>query len=70
MELANYSVVVSRIGTVGAYKTKEEALDVFNYYVELSRTPYCRAYDESVTLFNLGTQDVEIEYIPDVVDGE
>jgi hypothetical protein len=70
MEWANYSVVVSRIGTVGAYKTKEEALDVFNYYVELSRTPYCRAYDESVTIFNLGTQDVEIEYIPDVVDGE
>jgi hypothetical protein len=66
MGWANYSVVVSRIGTVGTYNTKDEALDVFNYYVELSRTPYCRAYDESVTLFNLGTQDVEIEYIPDV----
>ena len=70
MELANYSVVVSRIGTVGAYKTKEEALDVFNEYVELSRQSYGRASNESVTLFNLGTQDVEIEYIPDVVDGE
>lgn len=66
MEWANYSVVVSNIGTVGTYKTKDEALDVFNYYVELSRQPYTRAFDESVTLFNLGTQDVEIEYIPDV----
>lgn len=68
MEWANYSVVVSNIGTVGAYKTKDEALDVFNYYVELSRQPYTRAFDESVTLFNLGTQDVEIEYIPNVAD--
>jgi hypothetical protein len=66
MEWANYSVVVSNIGTVGTYKTKDEALDVFNYYVELSRHPYTRAFDESVTLFNLGTQDVEIEYIPNV----
>lgn len=66
MEWANYSVVVSNIGTVGTYKTKDEALDIFNYYVELSRQPYTRAFDESVTLFNLGTQDVEIEYIPDV----
>lgn len=66
MEWANYSVVVSNIGMVGTYKTKDEALDVFNYYVELSRQPYTRAFDESVTLFNLGTQDVEIEYIPDV----
>jgi hypothetical protein len=70
MEWANYNVVVSNIGMVGAYKTKEEALDVFNYYVELSRQSYGRASNESVTLFNLGTQDVEIEYIPDVVDGE
>ena len=70
MEWAAYNVVVSNIGMVGVYKTKEEALDVFNYYVELSRTPYCRAYDESVTLFNLGTQDVEIEYIPDLVDAD
>ncbi len=70
MEWANYSVVVSRIGTVGAYITKNDALDVFNYYVELSRQTYGRASNESVTLFNLGTQDVEIEYIPDVVDGE
>lgn len=68
MEWANYSVVVSNIGTVGTYKTKDEALDVFNYYVELSRQPYTRAFDESVTLFNLGTQDVEIEYIPNVAD--
>jgi uncharacterized protein YxeA len=57
MEWANYSVVVSNIGTVGTYITKNDALDVFNYYVELSR---------QVTLFDLGTQDVEIEYIPDV----
>ncbi len=70
MEWANYSVVVSRIGTVGAYITKNDALDVFNYYVELSRQTYGRASNESVTLFNLGAQDVEIEYIPDVVDGE
>jgi len=70
MEWANYNVVVSNIGMIGAYKTKEEALDVFNEYVELSRQSYGRASNESVTLFNLGTQDVEIEYIPDVVDGE
>ena len=68
MEWANYSVVVSNIGMVGTYKTKGEALDVFNSYVELSRQPYGRASNESVTLFNLGTQDVEIEYIPDVAD--
>lgn len=66
MEWANYSVVVSNIGTVGTYKTKNDALDVFNYYVELSRQTYGRASNESVTLFDLGTQDVEIEYIPDV----
>lgn len=60
----NYSVVVSNIGTVGTFITKLDALDIFNYYVKLSRQPYTRAFDESVTLFNLGTQDVEIEYIP------
>ena len=70
MEWAAYNVVVSNIGMVGAYKTKEEALQVFNYYVELSRQPYCRVFNESVTLFNLGTQDVEIEYIPDAVDAD
>lgn len=64
----NYSVVVSNIGMVGTYITKLDALDIFNYYVEQSRKPYCRASNESVTLFNLGTQDVEIEYIPDVAD--
>ena len=66
MEWANYAVIVSNIGTVGTYKTKDEALEEFNSYVKLSRQPYTRAFDESVTLFNLGTQDVEIEYIPDV----
>lgn len=66
MEWANYSVVVSNIGTVGTYKTKDEALEEFNSYVELSRQPYGRASNESVTLFDLGAQDVEIEYIPDV----
>lgn len=66
MEWANYSVVVSNIGMVGTYKTKDEALEEFNSYVELSRQPYGRASNESVTLFDLGTQDVEIEYIPDV----
>ena len=70
MEWANYSVVVSRIGTVDKFATKAEALQVFNYYVELSRQPYCRVFNESVTLFNLGTQDVEIEYIPDAVDAD
>ena len=70
MEWAAYNVVVSNIGMVGAYKTKEEALQVFNEYVEMSRQAYGRASNESVTLFNLGTQDVEIEYIPDLVDAD
>ena len=70
MEWAAYNVVVSNIGMVGAYKTKEEALQVFNEYVEMSRQAYGRASNESVTLFNLGTQDVEIEYIPDAVDAD
>lgn len=70
MEWAAYNVVVSNIGMVGAYKTKEEALQVFNEYVESSRDPFGRAANESVTLFNLGTQDVEIEYIPDAVDAD
>lgn len=68
MEWANYSVVVSNIGTVGHHWTKDEALEKSNSYVELSRQPYGRASNKSVTLFNLGTQDVEIEYIPDVAD--
>lgn len=68
MEWANYSVVVSNIGTVGTYKTKDEALDKFNSYVELSRQNSGRASGESVTLFNLVHQDVEIEYIPNVAD--
>lgn len=62
----NYIVIVSNIGTVGKFISKNDALDAFNYYVELSRQTYTRAFNESVTLFNLGTQDVEIEYIPDV----
>lgn len=66
MEWANYSVLVSNIGTVGTYKTKDEALEKFNSYVELSRQPYGRASNESVTLFNVVHQDIEIEYIPDV----
>ena len=70
MEWAAYNVVVSNIGMIGAYKTKDEAMQVFNEYVELSRQAYGRASNESVTIFNLGTQDVEIEYIPDVVDAD
>jgi len=66
MEWANYAVIVSNIGTVGTYKTKDEALEKFNSYVELSRQPYGRASNESVTLFNVVHQDIEIEYIPDV----
>jgi hypothetical protein len=69
MEWANYSVIVSNIGTVGTYKTKDEALHKFNSYVELSRQMYGRASNESVTLYNLDTQDIEIEYIPEI-EGE
>ena len=73
MEWAAYNVVVSNIGIVGACKTREEALDVFNEYVELSRQVYGRASNESVTLFKLEieyTPDVVIEYTPDVVDAD
>ena len=73
MEWAAYNVVVSNIGMVGAYKTKEEALQVFNEYVEMSRQAYGRASNESVTLFKLEieyTPDVVIEYTPDVVDAD
>lgn len=64
MHWATYSVHVSNLGLVGAYKTKEEAMSVFNEYVEQSRSGYGRASNESVTLFNLNTQEPELDYIP------
>ena len=64
MHWAMYSVHVSNLGLVGAYKTKEEAMSVFNEYVEQSRSPYGRASNEAVTLFNLNTQEPELDYSP------
>jgi hypothetical protein len=64
MHWATYTVNVSNLGLIGAYKTKEEAMSVFNEYVEQSRSGYGRASAESVTLFNLNTQEPELDYCP------
>ncbi len=62
-----YSLYVGNIGHIDDYNTVQEAMKDYNEYVELSQNGYGRCAYEEVTLFDLETDEIVLDYQPELV---
>ncbi len=61
------ALYVGNIGCVNDYDTLEEAMKDYNEYVELSQNGYGRCAYESVILFDMETDEIILDYQPELV---